>query len=127
MRLLASWYLVAADEQLIPPDVRRTFAERMKTTFEKIESGHVAMVSRTDAEAGRNEDPAPVDRSGGRPRSRRGKETIRSFTEGERDDYRDDGTPSDGRGEQRSGSGVSSQDVFQERYPAEDIVRRRKA
>jgi pimeloyl-ACP methyl ester carboxylesterase len=40
-----SWYLVAADDQAIPPDAERQFASRMGATTVEIPSGHVAMVS----------------------------------------------------------------------------------
>ena len=40
-----SWYLVAADDQAIPPDVERLFASRMGATTVEIPSSHVPMVS----------------------------------------------------------------------------------
>jgi pimeloyl-ACP methyl ester carboxylesterase len=43
-----SWYLVAADDQAIPPDVERQFASRMGATTVTIASSHVAMVSHPD-------------------------------------------------------------------------------
>jgi pimeloyl-ACP methyl ester carboxylesterase len=43
-----SWYLVAADDQAIPPDVERQFASRMGATTVTIVSSHVAMVSHPD-------------------------------------------------------------------------------
>src|SRR3984957_5388308 len=43
-----SWYLVAADDQAIPPDVERMFASRMGATTVTIASSHVAMVSHPD-------------------------------------------------------------------------------
>ena len=42
---LPSWYLVAADDQAIPPDAERMFAGRMGATTVEIPSSHVAMVS----------------------------------------------------------------------------------
>ena len=45
---LPSWYLVAADDQAIPPDAERLFASRMGATTVEIPSGHVAMVSHPD-------------------------------------------------------------------------------
>jgi pimeloyl-ACP methyl ester carboxylesterase len=39
------WYLVAEDDQAIPPDAERQFAKRMGATTIEIPSGHVAMVS----------------------------------------------------------------------------------
>ena len=40
-----SWYLVAADDQALPPDAERLFAARMGATTIEIPSSHVAMVS----------------------------------------------------------------------------------
>ena len=40
-----SWYLVAEDDQAIPPDAERQFAKRMGAATVEIPSGHVAMVS----------------------------------------------------------------------------------
>ena len=42
---LPSWYLVAQNDEAIPPDVERMFASRMGATTVEIPSGHVAMVS----------------------------------------------------------------------------------
>jgi pimeloyl-ACP methyl ester carboxylesterase len=42
---LPTWYMVAADDQAIPPDAERLFAKRMGATTVEIPSGHVAMVS----------------------------------------------------------------------------------
>jgi pimeloyl-ACP methyl ester carboxylesterase len=56
-----SWYLVAADDQALPPDAERQFAARMGAATVEIPSSHVAMVShpgevaqliKTAAEAG---------------------------------------------------------------------------
>jgi pimeloyl-ACP methyl ester carboxylesterase len=44
-KTLPSWYLVAADDQAIPPDVERQFASRMGASTVTIASSHVAMVS----------------------------------------------------------------------------------
>jgi pimeloyl-ACP methyl ester carboxylesterase len=44
-KALPSWYLVAADDQAIPPDAERMFASRMGATTAEIPSSHVAMVS----------------------------------------------------------------------------------
>jgi pimeloyl-ACP methyl ester carboxylesterase len=44
-KTLPSWYLVAADDQAIPPDVERLFASRMGATTVEIPSSHVPMVS----------------------------------------------------------------------------------
>jgi pimeloyl-ACP methyl ester carboxylesterase len=40
-----SWYLVASDDQAIPPDVERLFAQRMGATVVEVPSSHLAMVS----------------------------------------------------------------------------------
>jgi pimeloyl-ACP methyl ester carboxylesterase len=44
-KTLPSWYLVAADDEALPPDVERLFATRMGATTVEIHSSHVAMVS----------------------------------------------------------------------------------
>ena len=45
---LPSWYLVAADDEAIPPDAQRQFAGRMGATTVEVKAGHVAMVSQPD-------------------------------------------------------------------------------
>ena len=45
---LPSWYLVATQDQAIPPDAERLFARRMGATTIEIPSSHVAMVSHPD-------------------------------------------------------------------------------
>ncbi len=47
-KALPSWYLVAADDQAIPPDAERLFAKRMGATTVEVPSSHVAMVSHPD-------------------------------------------------------------------------------
>jgi len=42
---LPSWYLVAQDDEAIPPDAERQFATRMGATTVEVPSSHVAMVS----------------------------------------------------------------------------------
>ena len=42
---LPTWYLVAADDEAIPPDAERLFAQRMGATTIEVASGHCAMVS----------------------------------------------------------------------------------
>jgi pimeloyl-ACP methyl ester carboxylesterase len=42
---LPSWYMVATEDQAIPPDVERQFAKRMDATTIEVASSHVAMVS----------------------------------------------------------------------------------
>jgi pimeloyl-ACP methyl ester carboxylesterase len=44
-----SWYLVATNDEAIPPDAERMFAERIGAETVEIASGHVAMVSHPDA------------------------------------------------------------------------------
>jgi pimeloyl-ACP methyl ester carboxylesterase len=45
---LPSWFLVAANDEAIPPDAERQFAQRMGATTVEVPSGHVAMVSHPD-------------------------------------------------------------------------------
>jgi pimeloyl-ACP methyl ester carboxylesterase len=40
-----SWYLVATNDEAIPPDAERMFAHRMGATTIEVPSGHLAMVS----------------------------------------------------------------------------------
>lgn len=42
---LPSWYLVAQDDQALPADAERMFANRMGATTIEVPSGHLAMVS----------------------------------------------------------------------------------
>ncbi len=42
---LPSWYLVAVEDQAIPPDAERLFARRMGATTVEVPTNHVAMVS----------------------------------------------------------------------------------
>ncbi len=44
-----SWYLVAKNDQIIPPDLERSFAKWMGATTIEIDSGHLAMVAHPDA------------------------------------------------------------------------------
>ena len=44
-KTLPSWYLVATDDQALPPDAERLFASRMGAITVEIPSSHVAMVS----------------------------------------------------------------------------------
>jgi pimeloyl-ACP methyl ester carboxylesterase len=50
-RNLPSWYLVAENDEAIPPDAERQFAARMGATTSEIAAGHVAMVSQPEAVA----------------------------------------------------------------------------
>jgi pimeloyl-ACP methyl ester carboxylesterase len=45
---LPSWYVVAGNDEAVPPDVERLFAQRMGASVVDIASGHVAMVSHPD-------------------------------------------------------------------------------
>ncbi len=45
---LPSWYMVATDDQAIPPDAERLFAKRMGATAIEVPTNHVAMVSHPD-------------------------------------------------------------------------------
>ncbi len=42
---LPSWYLVATEDEAIPPDAERQFARRMRATTVEVPSSHVPMVS----------------------------------------------------------------------------------
>jgi pimeloyl-ACP methyl ester carboxylesterase len=44
-KTVPSWYLVATDDEALPPDAERLFATRMGATTVEIPSSHVAMVS----------------------------------------------------------------------------------
>ena len=44
-RTIPSWYLVARQDQAIPPDSQRFMAQRMKAHTREINSSHVAMIS----------------------------------------------------------------------------------
>ena len=43
-----TWYLVATNDEAIPPDAERMFAQRMGATTVEVPSSHVAMVSHPD-------------------------------------------------------------------------------
>jgi pimeloyl-ACP methyl ester carboxylesterase len=45
---LPSWYLVATQDEAIPPDADRLFASRMGATMIEVSSSHLAMVSHPD-------------------------------------------------------------------------------
>jgi pimeloyl-ACP methyl ester carboxylesterase len=49
---LPTWYAVAQNDEVIPPDVERSFAERMGAKTTELVSGHVGMVSHPDEVAG---------------------------------------------------------------------------
>jgi pimeloyl-ACP methyl ester carboxylesterase len=46
-----TWYLIATQDQAIPPDAQRMFAERMGATTTEVPAGHLAMVSHPDETA----------------------------------------------------------------------------
>jgi pimeloyl-ACP methyl ester carboxylesterase len=46
---LPSWFVVAANDEAIPPDAERQFAQRMKATTVEVTAGHLAMVTHPDA------------------------------------------------------------------------------
>jgi pimeloyl-ACP methyl ester carboxylesterase len=46
---LPSWYMVATNDEAIPPDAERLFAQRMGATTVEVESSHVPLVSQPDA------------------------------------------------------------------------------
>jgi pimeloyl-ACP methyl ester carboxylesterase len=46
-----SWYLVAANDEAIPPDAERMFAQRMGATTVEVPSGHLTMVSHPEEAA----------------------------------------------------------------------------
>ncbi|MEU8263662.1 alpha/beta hydrolase [Micromonospora sp. NPDC048999] len=48
---LPSWYLVASQDQAIPPDAQRMFASRMGATTTEVPASHLAMVSHPDEAA----------------------------------------------------------------------------
>ncbi|WP_433381563.1 alpha/beta fold hydrolase [Actinoplanes sp. CA-142083] len=50
-RSLPTWYLVAQQDQAIPPDAERLFASRMGATTVEVAAGHLAMVSHPDETA----------------------------------------------------------------------------
>jgi pimeloyl-ACP methyl ester carboxylesterase len=47
-----SWYLVATDDRMIPPDARRAMASRSGATVTETPGSHAVYVSRPDAVAG---------------------------------------------------------------------------
>jgi pimeloyl-ACP methyl ester carboxylesterase len=44
-KVLPSWYLVSQNDQALPADAQRMFANRMDATIVEVPSGHLAMVS----------------------------------------------------------------------------------
>jgi pimeloyl-ACP methyl ester carboxylesterase len=47
-KTLPTWYLIAQNDESIPPDAERMFASRMGATTVEIPSSHVAMISHPD-------------------------------------------------------------------------------
>ena len=47
-KTVPSWYAVAQNDEAIPPDAQRLWAQRMGATVTELASGHVAMVSHPD-------------------------------------------------------------------------------
>jgi pimeloyl-ACP methyl ester carboxylesterase len=45
---LPSWYLVAKNDEALPPDAESQFAARMGATTVEVSASHVAMVSHPD-------------------------------------------------------------------------------
>jgi pimeloyl-ACP methyl ester carboxylesterase len=43
-----SWYIVAANDRMINPDLERTLAKKLKATTTELDSSHVAMLSQSD-------------------------------------------------------------------------------
>jgi pimeloyl-ACP methyl ester carboxylesterase len=50
-KALPTWYLVAQQDQAIPPDAERLFAKRMGATTIEVATGHLAMVTHPDETA----------------------------------------------------------------------------
>jgi pimeloyl-ACP methyl ester carboxylesterase len=48
---LPSWYLVAEEDQIIPPDAQHFMAQRMGANISSVEASHVAMISRPETVA----------------------------------------------------------------------------
>ncbi|MFN8529753.1 MAG: alpha/beta hydrolase [Anaerolineae bacterium] len=48
-RNLPSWYMVATNDEAIPPDAERLFAQRMSATTVEVNSSHILMISQPDA------------------------------------------------------------------------------
>lgn len=48
-KALPTWYMVATNDEAIPPDAERLFAQRMGATTVEVESSHVPMASQPDA------------------------------------------------------------------------------
>jgi pimeloyl-ACP methyl ester carboxylesterase len=55
---LPSWFMVATNDEAIPPDAERLFAKRMEATTVEVASSHVAMVSHPEDVIGLTEKAA---------------------------------------------------------------------
>ena len=51
-KALPTWFVVAANDEAIPPDAERQFAARMGATTIEVASGHLAMVTHADEVVG---------------------------------------------------------------------------
>ncbi|MGO9822373.1 MAG: alpha/beta fold hydrolase [Solirubrobacteraceae bacterium] len=65
-----SWYLVAINDEAIPPDAERMFAQRMGASTVEVPSGHLAMVSHPD------EVIRLINAAGGAARDRSGRDEL---------------------------------------------------
>lgn len=45
---LPSWYQISESDRLIPPDIQRSYAERMKATILSLNSSHASLISHPD-------------------------------------------------------------------------------
>jgi len=50
-RMKPSWYLVSANDQILPPDVERMYAKRMNATTEEVAGSHVSFISHPEVAA----------------------------------------------------------------------------
>ena len=53
-----AWYLISSNDQIIPPDLERMYARRMKATTREVAGSHVAFISHPDVAAHIIEDAA---------------------------------------------------------------------
>jgi pimeloyl-ACP methyl ester carboxylesterase len=63
-RSIPTWYLVATNDEAIPPDAERMFAQRMGATTVEVASGHLAMVTHPHETVSLIEAAAEAARSG---------------------------------------------------------------
>ena len=50
-RMKPSWYLVSANDHILPPDVERMYAKRMNATTEEVAGSHVSFISHPEVAA----------------------------------------------------------------------------